>query len=230
MSRARPITFGGETYWFDRHLSNHKATSWQLELLSAVEDTTLDELLEEGLTQKQCLDRLRETLDQGKIPEEVMDRMVRAREEALAEPSCRICTALGQECEGRITRHHFMPRWMMLKLDNYQAYAPRRVCTIPICVGRHRDLHLDGDTDTPKSIAQFMTDEERAFAQKMLDELFEQVGKSTREWLDTSITRDYDRILLEDYHHGAFRTTRYGDLDFGPDRATINLQSAISLA
>jgi len=206
MSRARPITFGGETYWFDRHQASQKATAWQLELLAGVEGIPLDDLLDEGLTQKQVLDRLRETLDQGRIPEDVLERMQRAREEASREPDCRICSAFGWTCDGRITRHHFIPRWMMLNLENYQAYAARVKCTIPICVGRHRDLHLRGDEETPKSIAQFLTDDERAFAQKMLDELREQ-HPAIFDLIAGGDEATYEYILTKDYTHGAFRTT-----------------------
>jgi hypothetical protein len=201
MSRARKI--GG--IWFDVQRKNEKATAKQLELLAAAENTTLDDLLDEGLNQHECALRLRKALGEGVIPPEVLERQRAAKEAARRQPKCRICDALKTECEGSITRHHFVPRWMMLKLENYQAYAARSRCTIPICVGRHRDLHIDGDEQTPKNIAQFMTDRERAFAQKMLDELFDQTGRSTREWLDTSLTRDYDAILIEDYHLGAFR-------------------------
>jgi hypothetical protein len=205
MSRARPITFGGETYWFDRHQSNHKATAWQLELLSAVEGVSLDDILDEGLTQKQVLDRLRETLDQGKIPDDVLDRMARAREEALVEPACRICPP--GECEGRITRHHFIPRWMMLMLENYQAYAPRRICTIPICVGRHRDLHLRGDTDTEKSITGLLTDQERAFGQKLLTE-FRTAHPHVFDLIAGGDEATYEYQLVRDYTKGEFRSTR----------------------
>lgn len=205
MSRARPV--GG--LWFDRRRASEKATAAQLEELAVAENVTLDDLLEEGLNQGQVLDRLRLAYGENVCPPEVLERARARREAAKREPVCRICEDLGTVCEGRITRHHFVPRWLMLKLDNYQAYAARSRCTIPICVGRHRDLHIDGDRDTPKSIAQFMTDYERAFAQKMLDELYEQIGPSTRDWLDSGGSgREYDWQLIEDYHDGAFRTSR----------------------
>jgi hypothetical protein len=202
MSRARPITFGGETYWFDRHQASQKATAWQLELLAAVESVPLDDLLDEGLTQKSVLDRLREILDQGKIPEDVVQRMQRAREEALVEPECRICPP--GECEGRITRHHFIPRWMMLMLENYQAYAPRRICTIPICVGRHRDLHLRGDTDTEKSIAHLLDDQERAFGEKLLSEFREQ-HSGVFDLIAGGDEATYEYQLVRDFMRGGFR-------------------------
>lgn len=209
MSRARPINFPGGQLWFDRRRASEKATPEQLETLAAIQDRTLDDLLDEGLTQGEVLERLRIALGQSVVPPEVLERKRAAREAAKSEQKCRICSALGTECEGCITRHHFVPRWLMLKLDNYQAYAARRRCTIPICVGRHRDLHLDGDQDTPKSISQFMTYYERRFAQKMLDELYEQIGPNTREWLDTGGSgREYDIQLISDYHAGLFRASR----------------------
>jgi hypothetical protein len=223
MSRARPV--GG--IWFDRRRSGEKATSEQLELLAASENILIDDLLDEGLRQGEVLDRLREALGEGVIPPEVLERRRAAKEAAKREPVCRICDANDWVCDGSITRHHFVPRWMMLKLENYQAYAARSKCTIPVCVGRHRDLHLDGDTDTPKSIAQFLTDDERVFAQKMLDELFEQVGKSTHEWLDTSLTREYDARLIEDFHLGAFRNA---SAHAGPAELEVQQGMELSLA
>lgn len=193
---------------FDKKASHKKATAHQLASLAAAEGVSLDDLLEEGLTQGQVRARMTTIFHGDVIPPEVLERKRAMRRAAKEQPACRICASLDTECEGFITRHHFVPRWMMLHLENYQAYAARTKCTIPVCIGRHRDLHLDDDHDTPKSIAQFMTDDERKFAQKMLDELFEQVGTSTREWLDHSITREYDRQLLADYHLGAFSSSR----------------------
>lgn len=224
MSRARPIEFGGEIYWFDRHMGSEKATAWQLELLAAVEGVPLDDLLDEGLTQKHVLDRLRETLDQGKIPDDVLERMQRAREEALIEPACRICTAFGWECEGRITRHHFIPRWMMLQLENYTAYAARTRCTIPACVGRHRDLHLRGDEDTPKSIAQFLTDDERAFAQKMLTE-FRNQHPAVFDLIAGGDEGTYEYQLIRDFQRGEFRTQH--SVTVGAERLTAAPEAAI---
>lgn len=202
MSRYKQI--GGLD--FDKKASHKKATASQLSGLAAAENIPLDDLLEEGLTQGEVRRRMTDIFHGDVIPPEVMERKRALKEAAKLQPSCRICATLGSDCEGFITRHHFVPRWMMLKLENYQAYAARSRCTIPICIGRHRDLHLDGDTDTPKSIAQFMTVTERQFAQKMLDELYEQVGPSTRNWLDMGATgREYDTQLIQDYHAGDFR-------------------------
>jgi hypothetical protein len=203
MSRARPI--GG--LWFDKQKANEKATVKQLELLAAAENILMDDLLDEGLRQGEVALRLREALGEGAIPPEVLERRRAAKEAAKNQPGCVICTNLGWECDGAITRHHFVPRWMMLLLENYVAYAARVRCTIPVCVGRHRDLHLRGDTETPKSLAQFMTDAERAFAQKLLDELRQQ-HPAVFDLIMGGDESTYEYVLLRDYHRGAFRVAR----------------------
>jgi hypothetical protein len=202
MSRAK--TLGGMI--FDKKQNHKKATADQLALLAAVEDVPIDDLLDAGLRQGIVMRRLAEALHGDIIPMEVLDRRRKAREEAAKQPDCRICSVLGTECEGEITRHHFLPRWLMLKLDNYAAYAARSKCTIPICIGRHRDLHLPGDTDTPKSIAQFMTDDERKFCQKMMEELREEHPFVT-EWISGG-DRDwaYETQLFDDFNRGLFRS------------------------
>lgn len=210
MSRARPITMpDGTTIWFDQNQSGKKASANQLAWLAAAEDTPIDTLLDEGLSQGAVLFRLRVTMEPGTIPFDIIERRRKAREEARKQPACRICSPMwndtchGTECDGDITRHHFIPRWMMLELENYSAYAARSKCCIPVCIGRHRDLHLDDDKETPKSIAQFMTDDERKFAQKMLEELewqhpmmfkfIRQGGKGTYE---QQLIADYDADLF----------------------------------
>jgi hypothetical protein len=203
MSRARQI--GG--LWFDRHLASHKATSEQLELLSAAENIPLDDLLDEGLVQKEVAIRLRTALGEGVIPQEVMERRRAAKQLASMQPECRICSAFDWECDGSITRHHFIPRWMMLLLENYQSYAARSKCCIPICVGRHRDLHLRGDAETPKSIAQFLNNNERKFAQKLLDEIREQHPKIF-DLISGGDESTYEYVLLRDYQLGRFSTSR----------------------
>lgn len=200
MSRAREI--GG--LWFDVQKNHEKATSEQLELLAAAENIPLDDLLDEGARQGEIIVRLRQALGEGVIPQEVLERRRAAKEAAKHQPQCRICSEFGWDCDGSITRHHFVPRWMMLQLENYVAYAARSKCTIPVCVGRHRDLHLRGDTDTPKSIAQFMTNDERKFAQKMLDELREQ-HPHVFDLILGGDESTYEYVLLRDYMHGRFR-------------------------
>lgn len=203
MSRARQI--GG--IWFDGNRKGEKATAQQLELLAAADNVQLDDLLDEGLRQGEVAVRLRAALGEGVIPPEILERRRQAREEAANQPACRICSALDTKCEGSITRHHFVNRWIMLMLDNYVSYAPRRMCTIPICVGRHRDLHLRGDTETPKSIAQFMQSHEREFAQKMLDE-FKAERPRVYDLLAGGDEASYEYQLIRDHQLGLFRTSR----------------------
>lgn len=200
VSRAREI--GGQ--WFDVHRNHEKATPEQLELLAAAENIPIDDLLDEGLRQGDIIIRLREALGEGVIPPEVLERRRAAKANARRQPVCRICSSLGWACDGSITRHHFMPRWMMLMLENYVAYAARVKCTIPVCVGRHRDLHLRGDDETPKSIAQFLTDDERKFAQKMLTEFKEQ-HPMVFDLILGGDPSTYEYTLIRDYTLGNFR-------------------------
>lgn len=198
MSRARPFNHGGETIWFNQ---TAKATVAQLELLADYEGLELDDLLDEGLSQRSVLFRLRQVATPGVIPEHVLER--RRERERLQGMSlaCRICSLSGDECEGRITRHHFVPRWLMLELDNYQAYATRSMCTIPICIGRHRDLHLRDEMS--KSILPCLRPHERRFAQKMMDELYEQHPKIVRLMLAGDY-HSYEYQLARDWHQGKF--------------------------
>jgi hypothetical protein len=206
LSRARPFNLPGhEPLWFDRAKSNRKATAEQLQTLAAAENVPIDDLLDEGLTQGQVLQRLREAINGNLIPQEVIDRRRAAKELASRHKDCRICTAAGEVCEGDITAHHFVPRWLMLQLENYTAYAARSKCTIPVCVGRHRDLHLRGD-EAAKSIARFMTDDERAFAQKMLEELEEQ-RPAIMKLIRGGDANAYEAQLVSDFDHGEFRRT-----------------------
>jgi hypothetical protein len=205
MSRARPINLpDGTQIWFDQNQNGQKATTNQLAWLAAAEDTPIDSLLDEGLSQGQVLFRLRAAMEPGTIPFDIIERRRKAREEARRQPGCRICSKLDLECDGDITRHHFVPRWMMLELENYAAYAARSKCTIPICIGRHRDLHLDDDRETPKSIAQFMTDDERAFAQQMLEELEWQHPRMFKLIRGGVAGKEYERQLIEDYDADLF--------------------------
>jgi hypothetical protein len=206
MSRARPLLINGEQHWFDTKFNNRKATAEQLELLAAVDAVPLDDLLDEGLSQGQVITRLREALHGDLIPPEVMERRLARKAEAALQPQCRICTPTGEECEGEITRHHFIPRWIMRELDNYVAYAARSRCTIPICVGRHRDLHYRSD-EAPKSIIPYLTDAERAFGAKLLDELREQHPKIF-DLLAGGDQSTYEGQLVRDYLSGRFHAAR----------------------
>lgn len=197
MSRAKSYTEpNGTEHWFDY---KGVATVAQLELLADFSGESIDDLLDAGLSQKEVARRLF-AMD-GLIPEHVLEARRRAQAESQGV-ACRWCSHHGLECEGRITRHHFIPRWLMQQLENYEAYAPRRRCTIPICVGRHRDLHVRGGN--PKSIVPYLTDQERQFAQKMLEELREQ-HPGTWELLEGGTDWAYEGQLIKDFHAGNFR-------------------------
>ena len=208
MSRARPYELDGEIVWFDNKAP--VATVEQLELLADIEGISIDDLLDEGLGQRQVLKRLHE--HDGLIPEHVLERR-RIRMADMADaPTCRWCEVHGSQCEGSITRHHYVPRWLMLLLDNYPAYAPRTICTIPVCLGRHRDLHLrDG---TPKSIVECLDGRERVFAQKLIDELREQ-HPAVFELLAGGSGDSYEGQLIADYLAGEFRRASMAETSQG---------------
>lgn len=200
MSRAKKFDNHGQDIWFD--YKNPAPTVEQLELLSDYEGISLDDLLDEGLTQKKVAQRLFEAINCDLVPPEVLERRRLRALEQLTAPRCRWCHLHSDECEGSITRHHFVPRWLMLLLDNYQAYAARSMCTIPICLGRHRDLHTR--RDNPKSIAECLTDYERQFAQRMLDELREE-HPATFDLMAGGDEHSYEAQLIRDYLSGEFR-------------------------
>lgn len=197
MSRAKHFNPNGEDMWFDYKA---RATAKQLELLADYEGLEIDDLLDEGLSQKQVARRLFERTTHVVPPEVLERRRERERLQGMS-PACRICTPNGWECDGRITRHHFVPRWLMLELENYNAYAARRVCTIPICVGRHRDLHYRDESD--KSIVQYLRADERIFAHKMLGELQEQHPKIFELLLGGDYYA-YEYQLVRDFTQGRF--------------------------
>lgn len=201
MSRARSINHDGETIWFDTSVNGAPAKPMQLELLAAVENIEIDDLLDEGLNQGAVIERLRIGLDQGVIPVEVVERQRARREAAQSQRVCRAHPG-NEGCEGRITRHHFVTKWLMKELENYQSYARRDRCTIPLCVGFHRDLHMRNTSN--KSIVEYMTDEERHFAHKMLSELEEQHPKIMNLLRGGDFMISYEAQLVWDYDHGLF--------------------------
>jgi hypothetical protein len=195
MSRAKRFDYDGGHIWMD--YKSQVATVEQLELLSDLSGTPIDDLLDEGLGQKEVSRRLHEI--NGFIPPEVLERRRARREAAKHAPVCRWCDPRGLVCEGYSTKHHYVPRWIMLMLENYQAYAARSRCTIPICLGAHRTLHQRGDHD--KSIVDCLTEDERAFARKMLDEL--KVERPVVfDFISGGNAGSYEGQLLRDYREG----------------------------
>lgn len=196
MSRAKEYRYDGGSIWFDYR---DVATPEQLELLADLSNEPIDDLLDAGLMQKEVARRLF-AMD-GLVPEHVLEARRKRVQDQKNAPACRWCSLHDLTCEGRSTRHHYVPRWMMLLLENYQAYAARSRCCIPICLSRHRDLHLR--IDTPKSIVGCLNEREKAFAEKMLTELREQHSVIFDLILGGEGT--YESQLLQDFMAGKFR-------------------------
>ena len=199
MSRAKRFDHNGQEIWFD--YKNPAPTVPQLEALCDWSGISLDDLLDEGLTQKRVAQRLFEAQNVDLVPQEVLERRRLREEEGRNAPACRWCDFHDHDCEGGITRHHFVPRWLMLMLENYETYAARTMCTIPICLGRHRDLH--SRTGNPKSIAHLLNERERMFAQKLLEELEEQ-HPATFNLIAGGDEHSYEAQLIKDYQADMF--------------------------
>jgi hypothetical protein len=198
MSRAKMyVDPTGVEHWFDY---KSPADVKHLELLADVTRIDLDDILEENLSQRQVLYRLHQF--DNLIPENVLVERRERREQARQDPACRICSQHGWECDGRITRHHFVPKWLMRELAHYNRYAARSKCTIPVCVGRHQDLHYRGIGD--KSIADYLTDEERALTEAMLKELKEE-RPVIFDLMASGTTDSYEYSLIRDFQLGKFR-------------------------
>jgi|ERR1039458_2655434 hypothetical protein len=198
MSRAKEYEGPDGSVWFDYKASS--ATLGQLVLLSDITGDDIDDLLDAGLSQREVARRLYAA--EGLIPEHVLERRrQRLRDQANA-PACRWCAHHGLICEGISTKHHFVPRWLMLLLENYLAYAPRSACTIPICLGRHRDLHQRDET--PKSIVELLTEYERQFACRMLDELREQ-RPVVYDLLVLGDESSYEAVLVHEHRSSSLR-------------------------
>jgi len=200
MSRSRPIEHPvtGETIWFD--VKGGLATPAQITLLSDLEGIPLDDLLDEGLCQRQVLRRIHEF--GGLIPEGVLERRRERLEAQKNAAPCRWCSLTGETCEGPSTKHHFVPRWLLLLLENYSAYAARSLCCIPICLSRHADLHFRRAGN--KSIVDCLNARERAFAHKLITELKEQRPAVYDLILSGDQRYAYESQLLNDYIHGKF--------------------------
>lgn len=212
MSRARHIGTGCSspctirTHWFNVSESNAKATDEQLELLASFDNVDIEDLFEAGITQGECLRRLREALGQiPEIPEVVRKRRDKFRAQRRSAPPCRICGKVGDS-----TRHHFVNRWILKELDSYErVWANRKENCIPVCIDCHRDLH--DRNGTPKSIAHLLTASEKAFANRALTALSEE-----RPRLLILIGRGssfvYEARLVKDWMEGKFEPIADADL------------------
>ena len=201
MSRARdwdhPKT--KEKIWFDSYDS--EATVEQLEVLAEMEGAEIDDLLDERLSTKAVLYRLNH--NSGLIPHKIIE-IKKAR--ALSQQRPLVCRYHDDpaDCEGRITRHHFVPRWLMLELPDYVSYAPRSYCTIPLCVSSHRGMHLrDGQSN--KSIAPYLNEAEKDIADHLIESLKE-VRPVLFDLILGGDLRSYEYTLLHDWEEGLFNT------------------------
>lgn len=197
MSRARPVTLpDGSEYWFDMGTVKDQARADDLELLASFEDVEIDDLLDESLTRGDVLRRLREHLGVGNIPAEVEMRRRAARFERQRQPECRICQKTGDS-----TKHHFVNKWILKELSNYEQVGARSRCCVPVCIDCHRDLH-DRSTDTV-SIVPYLEPHERQFARDVL----EQLRREHPKILDLLAEGDYsvyEARLVKDWLEGRF--------------------------
>lgn len=206
MSRAKKIVLpNDEDKWYDSRTLGSPAEPELLELLADIDNISLDELLEQGLSRSEAYDKLRKALGQGGIPEEVLKQREKRRKTQNAPAECRICNSWQPTngCEGRITKHHFVPKWCMKELENYQAYSTRQICTIPLHLNVHRDLHLR-NSGANKSVYHLLKPDERELAHKMLTEFREQHPVIFEIQLAGDI-EVYEACLVNDFIHGKFR-------------------------
>jgi len=204
LSRARHIGIGCDSpclnphHWFEINQSHQKATDEQLELLASVENVDLEDLLEAGIKQAECLKRLREALGQiPEIPDLIRRRRDKFREQRRVAPPCRLCGK-----EGDSTKHHFVNRWILRELDSYErVWSNRKENCIPVCIDCHRDLH--DRNGTPKSIVHLLTEQEKAFADRALTALSEQRPKLLI-LIGRGSSSVYEARLVKDWMEGKF--------------------------
>lgn len=199
MSRARPIVLpDGDQVWFDTSQNGRPVEVEELELLAAVEDVSLDDLLDEELTQGQLVTRLRDALGQNGIPAQIEMRRNAARVQRQQQPECRICGM-----EGNSTRHHFVNRWLMRELSNYRLVGARSQCTVPVCSGCHVDLH-NRNSGTEKSIVAYLNKDERKFARDLLELLRREHPKVFDLLAEGDAENVYEARLVRDWLEGRF--------------------------
>lgn len=206
MSRARPIDLPHDIahelglpdarIWFDVHRNGDKASVEQLELLVVVTGDELDDLLDADVTQGALIRHLREALGQGCIPAEVAERQRAYREMRKHAPECRSCGLPGNS-----TRHHFVNKWIMKTLSNYVEVGARPLCTIPLCIECHRDLH--DRSDEAVSIVPHLTRAERCFASDLIERLRRE-RPGIFNLLSEGAPETYEARLVRDWMEGLF--------------------------
>jgi hypothetical protein len=228
MSRARDWTHTvtGEKLWFDSY--HPEATVEQLETLAEMEGADIDDLLDERLSTRAVLYRLNH--HSGLIPHKIIERK-KARAQIAQKPLvCRYHDDPA-DCEPANkppTRHHFVPRWLMLELPSYVNYAPRSYCTIPACTGWHRFLHSRKEGDS-KSIAPYLTNAEKDIADHLIENLKE-VRPVLFDLLLGGDQSSYESQLVRDWTNGLFNTdddiVPFSTPELSPARTQVHQESS----
>jgi len=210
MSRARHWTHPetGETHWFNVY--EQQATTEQVELLAEVEEISVDDLLDANLSSREVIFRLNKFSDL--IPEAGLRQKAR-REHPQEPPTCVICSVEGWECQGRMTRHHFVPKWMMLELKDYEEYAPRTQCTVWVCASAHRYLHLRYANGASKSIAKYLQDHEKQLAHHLIA-AFRDERPRIYALIAGGDRTSYEWQLVQDWRRGLFDVAGVGKAPF----------------
>lgn len=207
MSRARPIGIrsdGEPALWVDTDLNGCRASTKQIEYLAALEDVEIDDLLDEGLTQREAVERLRSILGEGGIPADVEARRQQQRVERSVRPPCRLCGKLEDS-----TRHHFLPKYLMRELSNYVDWADRRKCTVYVCRDCHDWLHDRKSGE--KSIASMRQPDGEPVLdpqhRRMISQMIEQLRRERPVLFDLMANGDrsvYEACLVQDWLLGRF--------------------------
>jgi|ERR1035437_3447746 hypothetical protein len=203
MSRARKV--GGR--WFDVNKNAHKANVEQVKLLASVLDISIDDLLDEQLSQGEVISILRDKLGENKVPPEIEERRQRDRATRQQEPECRICKRKGDS-----TKHHFVNRWILSELSNYKEIASRSLCTIPVCVRCHRDLHARDNGR--KSIVKYLRPHEKFFVEQAIERLRKEHLKIF-ELLKNGDGSVYEACLVQDWLAGKFDKSQEEAVEVG---------------
>lgn len=198
MSRARPVHLpDGQVEWFDTSKNTEQASDEQLELLSVIEDTDLDDLLDAVLSQGEVLFRLREVLGQNAIPEDVVSRRQKWRDSRQIQPQCRICGK-----EGDSTKHHFVPKWILRELEQYGSkWSDRSKNCVPVCMNCHRHLHMRDNSE--KSFVRYLTEDEKDYVENALTRLAEERPKLLI-LIGRGSPNVYESRLIQDWMEGKF--------------------------
>ncbi len=125
------------------------------------------------------------------------ERRKRDQKSRKYEPACRVCGRKGDS-----TRHHFVNRWILKELSNYESIARRSLNTIPVCVRHHRDLHSRGNGGR-KSIVKYLNAKEKGFVDESIERLRREHPKILK-LLSNGNAFVYEACLIQDWLAGEF--------------------------